>query len=52
MSLENYTALSIATAIKNFLHQNNILLSNLVAIGTDNCNTMQGKENGVAALLK
>lgn len=28
------------------------MLNYLIAIGTDNCNVMQGKENGVAAILK
>ena len=28
------------------------MIKNLIAIGADNCNTMQGIENGVAALLK
>ena len=38
--------------IKDSLFKNNILLKYLVAIGTDNCNVMQGKANGVAGLLK
>ena len=40
LSLENYTAMSIYTGVKAFLVENNMLLKYLVAIGTDNCNTM------------